>query len=122
MNASCPDTHRYRSSGGIIKSPAYPACYPVNQTCTWKLSAPMGFEVMIDPFTYQIYGSSSCSYDYLKIYDDDNNTTLCGAGRYFNYAAPLTAGPNLFIEFNSVNGEEAPGFQFRVFVIGMKIF
>ena len=122
MDASCPDTHRYRSSGGIIKSPAYPACYPVNQTCTWKLSAPMGFEVMIDPFTYQIYGSSSCSYDYLKIYDDDNNTTLCGAGRYFNYAAPLTAGPNLFIEFNSVNGEEANGFQFRVFVIGMKIF
>ena len=75
---------------------------------------------MIDPFVYRISDSSSCSNDYLKIYDDDKNTTMCGAGLYFNYSAPLTAGPNLFIEFNSVNGEEANGFQFRVFVIGMK--
>lgn len=126
MDASCPDTHNYLSHGGIIKSPAYPECYPVDRTCTWNLSVPIGFEIRIEQFIYGIEDCSSCSCDYLSIYDNVSNVSapianLCNDVHYM-YSGNTSTGRNLFIEFYSDSTTVESGFQFRLFVIGKKRF
>ena len=125
MNASCTDTHKYHSHAGvIIKSPAYPDCYPVNKICHWDVSAPIGFEISIEPFEYGIEESigSGCQYDYLNIVFKNikyYSYYLCGRD---TYTGTISAGRNVFIEFDSDSSSVAEGFQFRLFITGMKIF
>ena len=118
MDASCTNTHGYRSNGAMINSPAYPAYYPALKSCTWTLSVPIGFEINIEPFSYDIEGSRpDCNYDYLAIYDDVGVvSTLCGTD---TYPGNTSRGQNLFIVFDSDSEDHYGGFQFQLSIIGM---
>ena len=119
MNATCTDTLKYHSHAGvIIKSPAYPECYPVYKTCTWSVSAPIGFEISIEPFDYGIEKSTGCQYDILYI-NDGVESKLCGSD---TYNGSISTGRMVFIGFDSDSSDVAEGFQFRLFITGIKRF
>ena len=124
VDASCTDTHGYLSDGVTINSPAYPAYYPYMQSCTWNLSVPIGFEINIESFSYDIEPSSDCSFDYLTIFDGVSRRSapkahLCGQD---TYPGTTSTGRNLFIAFDSDDDENYGGFQFQLSMIGMKRF
>jgi len=111
--ASCNDTHKYHSHAGvIIKSPAYPECYPVNEFCDWHVSAPIGFEISIEPFDYGI----GCQSDYLNIYDEEYTMIFRGKCGSNTYNGRLSTGRTVYIEFYSDSSSVAEGFQFRLFI------
>ena len=127
--ASCSNTNNEGSS--TIYTPGYPSSYPNNKRCSWKITGPIGTKIQILRFSYHIYvpyifhmhmeADSTCSYDYLKIYDgpsssSNRNARLCGDGSFDG----MTSSSNtLFLEFRSDSSNKFLGFQFSYSIVGM---
>ena len=117
VDASCYNTNNEGSR--TINSPGYPSKYPNNKRCSWKVTGPIGTKIQILSFSYDLEHSSTCKFDYLKIYDglgDSVGTLLCG-DRSFD---GMTSSSNtLFLEFRSDSSNKFLGFQFSYSIVGM---
>ncbi|XP_057337332.1 cubilin-like isoform X2 [Microplitis mediator] len=63
-----------RGSNREISSPNFPGQYPNNAECTWEIIGEPGYHIglsFIDRFNLET--SSSCSHDFVEIYDQENN-------------------------------------------------
>ncbi|KAJ6640429.1 hypothetical protein lerEdw1_013749, partial [Lerista edwardsae] len=63
------------SSSGSFHSPFYPANYPNNADCTWRIQRSVGYQINLT-FTSM---TTECCCDYVEIYEEDfNRTTFLG--------------------------------------------
>ncbi|KAH0568173.1 hypothetical protein KQX54_019308 [Cotesia glomerata] len=66
---------------GRFTSPMYPNNYRNTSECTWDLSVPRGFKIVLDFLVFDL-GASDCATDYITITDLSGNlertTTYCG--------------------------------------------
>ena len=84
-SAVCPKLAILNETSGVITSPFYPRNYPVNQSCSWKISARKGkrINLVIEYMDIADLWGSSCPYDYLEIRNDyfssnPSSRRLCG--------------------------------------------
>ena len=63
ITASCEGT--YNTLHGIIWSPNYPTGYSINQTCLWKIEAPLGRQLILKFNSFD----TETNFDKLHVYD-----------------------------------------------------
>ena len=80
MNFTCIKDNKIQilECGGILKkhvdnieSPSRPDSYSNKLDCSWIISAPLGFVILLTFLNFKLEYSYSCRYDYLAIYDND---------------------------------------------------
>ncbi|CAL1529132.1 unnamed protein product [Lymnaea stagnalis] len=112
-------------STGIISSPNYPADYPSQQNCSWKVSVNTGKTIRLtfdQPFN--IADTGICSNDYLKLLNGFTQTSppliVNGSsntnGTYCGMTAPqglTTSSSYLFAQFVSDGAGSGAGFSFN---------
>lgn len=75
------------SGFGRIRTPYQPDAYPHNKECEWIINQPPGYVVTLSFLTFDVEGSSSCSYDYVEIRDGPSPDSPL-IGRYCGYQMP----------------------------------
>ncbi|XP_059488336.1 cubilin-like isoform X2 [Neocloeon triangulifer] len=89
---------------GMIKSPGFPASYPINRDCVWHVRVRQGKRVRLNIFTLVLQQTSNCG-DYIEIRDGNLATSrllrkICNSSD----ATPVTSsGSHMFIRFRSDN-------------------
>ena len=113
MDASCDNT--YDEDNNIINSPNYPRMYPRYTNCTWNVSAPIGFQISVEPFSYSIGA------DKLSIYDAANSHSRRIALLWDNekYNGTTSTTNNMFFWFESRWQDK--GFQTTFSLIGKQM-
>lgn len=106
------------SSGGTFRSPSYPAYYPNNMVCTWKISAPSGKRLKLS-FIYFILESGDCSTnDYVEVRDGPSSTSIRKGTYCGTYAPTMTSsGRYLWVRFRSDSQFGYKGFEARYTVV-----
>ncbi|XP_030631413.1 procollagen C-endopeptidase enhancer 2 isoform X2 [Chanos chanos] len=70
---------------GFIGSPGYPAVYPANTKCVWRVTVPQGKVVSLTFRVLDLESDSLCRYDFVDIYDGHINGQrlgrFCGTSR-----------------------------------------
>lgn len=74
--------------GGRFTSPLYPNIYRNNTVCTWDVSVPRGFKIVLDFLVFDIGTSIHCDNNNLKVYDvgptgENLRSTYCGGVSLF---------------------------------------
>ncbi|XP_065344562.1 cubilin [Cloeon dipterum] len=93
---------------GTIKSPGFPAVYPANRECVWRISVRPGMRVRLHIFTLQLrQRSTNCERDFIEIKDGSGQMLqkICNN----TGATSLTSiGPTMVIRFKSgeASGDE----------------
>ncbi|KAG7199007.1 hypothetical protein KM043_013159 [Ampulex compressa] len=90
--------------GGKFSSPLYPNAYRNNTVCTWDVSVPQGFKIVLEFSNFDISNNRSCATNSVKIYDALPNgarslhSTYCGG----DDPAQLEAdGNRIFVVYSS---------------------
>jgi cubilin len=103
---------------GILKSPFYPNTYHGSRTCTYEIIQPVNKGIMLTIEDMDIEGRDppNCYYDYLEIYDGDNeNATklaaLCGDEEHIPAEPYYSTHNYMYIKFTTDNSVEGRGFK-----------
>lgn len=97
---------------GTIESPDYPLEYPINKTCTWRISVPENYQIALRFKSFDLEQHEACAYDRLTIRDGAMNSnplikTLCG------YRIPtdiVSTSNHLWVQFHSDASNTRGGF------------
>ena len=119
VDASCNNTKNEGSR--TINTPSYPYNFPKNKQCSWKITGQIGTKIKIWEFSYNLDPSSTCRFDYLKIYDGPSSSSnrdalLCGD---YSFDGMTSSSNTLFLEFRSDSSYKFLGFQFGYSIVGM---
>ena len=118
VNGTCPDTVDTKTQ--MMNTPGYPDVYPNQIDCYWTIKAPLGLRLKLHSFSYAIEYSSTCNFDYLKIYEEESeNTTaakICGYDG--NHDGAVSEGTTLRLHFHSDNWANAKGFKTKFAILG----
>ncbi|XP_069007315.1 cubilin [Embiotoca jacksoni] len=99
---------------GAIESPNFPNNYPTNSLCSWTIQASSGNAVNYTFTSFQLEAtSSSCTYDYVKLYNGPNEQapligSFCGSTPP---PANSTTSSALTMVFRSDSSVSMSGFQ-----------
>uniref|UniRef100_A0A4W6DZH6 CUB domain-containing protein n=1 Tax=Lates calcarifer TaxID=8187 RepID=A0A4W6DZH6_LATCA len=98
---------------GVVESLNFPNDYPANSFCSWTIQATTGNTINYTFTTFQLEATSSCNYDYVKLYNGPNNQapligTFCG---YTPPPANSTTSSALTMVFRSDSSVSMSGFQ-----------
>ncbi|XP_067945830.1 suppressor of lurcher protein 1-like isoform X2 [Watersipora subatra] len=92
---------------GYIMAPYYPAVYPDNLNCYYKLEGRPGQRIKLEFIDFDIYyGGDHCPYDSLRIHDG-NSSRAPQIGKYCNKINGLviySTNHNLYLEFETRSG------------------
>ncbi|CAG5895667.1 unnamed protein product [Menidia menidia] len=71
------------TASGMFSSPNYPLPYHANAECYWNIQASQGSQLQLSFSDFHLESSSSCSYDYVAVYDGNSSNApelakLCG--------------------------------------------
>ncbi|KAM4689065.1 cubilin [Discoglossus pictus] len=100
-------------SSGILESLNYPNSYPPDQHCNWTIQATSGNTVNYTFTSFNLESSSSCGYDYIKLYDGPNAQSPL-IGTYCGNQLPPSGSTNstsLHVVFHSDQTTVRQGFQ-----------
>ncbi|XP_060728751.1 neuropilin-1a-like isoform X2 [Tachysurus vachellii] len=104
------------TSAGYVTSPGYPSGYPLSQQCVWLISAPDQHQRILINFNPHFeLESRECKYDFLEVYDGDNEKASL-VGKYCGKIAPspiTSSGNSLMIKFTSDYETTGAGFSIR---------
>ncbi|CAB1449409.1 unnamed protein product, partial [Pleuronectes platessa] len=64
------------TTSGAFSSPNYPLAYHPNAECYWNIRTSQGSQLLISFSDFHLESSSSCSFDYLAVYDGNNSNAL----------------------------------------------
>ncbi|XP_013185402.1 cubilin [Amyelois transitella] len=97
---------------GAISSPGSPGKYPPNRDCYWHLQTTLGKRIQLHFFQLDLETHDNCSFDYLAIYDGDNEGKLLEKYCSSIQPAPVqSTGPEMVIHFHSDAHSSGKGFQ-----------
>ncbi|XP_015224558.1 PREDICTED: cubilin-like, partial [Cyprinodon variegatus] len=103
-------SHRHQ---GVIESLNFPNNYPANGLCSWTIQASTGNTINYTFNAFQLEATSSCSFDYIKLYNGpDEQAPLIGA--FCGNTPPpasSTTGSALTVVFRSDSSISMAGFQ-----------
>ncbi|KAI5610199.1 neuropilin 1b precursor, partial [Silurus asotus] len=104
------------TSAGYVMSPGYPSGYPISQQCVWLISAPDPHQQILINFNPHFeLESRDCMYDFLEVYDGDNEKAKL-VGKFCGKIAPspiTSSGNLLLIKFISDYETTGAGFSIR---------
>ncbi|MCJ8728547.1 hypothetical protein PDJAM_G00005700 [Pangasius djambal] len=75
------------SGSGQIRTPLHPDAYPHNKMCEWVINQPTGYVVTLNFLTFDVEGSTSCSFDYVEVRDGATSSSPL-IGRYCGNQVP----------------------------------
>ncbi|XP_046577742.1 cubilin-like isoform X2 [Haliotis rubra] len=104
------DTISYETK--YIESPNYPLSYPDNANCEWTISTSIdGYVIHVEAVNFNIEHDSSCSVDYVRLYDVTIYETYIG--RWCGRDGPNTetAGQTMKVKFHSDGSTSLSGFK-----------
>ncbi|XP_046567691.1 cubilin-like isoform X2 [Haliotis rubra] len=104
------DTISYETK--YIESPNYPLSYPDNADCEWTISTSIdGYVIHVDVVYFNIEQDSSCSYDYVQLYDVTSYES--SIGRWCGRDGPntQTTGQTMKVKFHSDGSTSRSGFK-----------
>ncbi|KAJ8276925.1 hypothetical protein GJAV_G00069430 [Gymnothorax javanicus] len=110
---TCQDMVITNKSRGMIESQNFPNSYPEASNCSWTIQATMGNTINYTFLAFNLEQSSSCQYDYVKLYDGrDAQGSLIGSFCGNTPPPPgTTSGTWLHIVFRSDFSYSLSGFQ-----------
>lgn len=107
----CPLQYLTASSSleKVLTSTYYPFNYPLSTTCTWRITAPYGYNVQLSFTDFNTYSSSysgTCSSlsHYLQIDDSSSEYSSKRLGKYCGSSLPakvVSSGRYLYLKFVS---------------------
>jgi len=109
--AVCVRTITYTQ--GYIASPRWPASYPNNRECTWKINLPVGRQISVRFTDFDLEDHGSCNYDFLEA-RNGLTTTSPLIGRYCGTQMPAafsSSANTLFLKFKSDYSTVGRGFR-----------
>ncbi|KAI1280397.1 Cubilin [Halotydeus destructor] len=112
-NATTACGGHYYAETGVIRSPGWPAHYPVNKLCTWIIHAADGHQVALNFTSFQLEEHSQCSYDHLEIRNGAEETSPL-IGRFCGLTPPpviISHSNKLWLSFRSDSSMPYPGFE-----------
>ena len=70
-------------TSGVLTSPYYPRSYPLNEKCSWKITASKGERIVlvIEDIHFRDCRSSSCACNYLEIQNGSSSDGISGRRR-----------------------------------------
>ncbi|XP_054002675.1 cubilin [Hylaeus anthracinus] len=83
----------YTNPTGVINSPAHKGRYQENLECDWKIQMPHGQRIQITWTKFDLEHSTTCRYDYVKIFDGET-TQAPLLGRFCGSTMPPTIKSN----------------------------
>jgi len=98
----------------ILTSPAYPLDYCDGLDCIWTITAPASTMIMLEFSDFQLEDDSSCSYDYVLVYDGatTSNDTLGSKACGISGGGPhVSTSDTMTIKFHTDGSTEKKGFQ-----------
>ncbi|XP_021476232.2 cubilin [Oncorhynchus mykiss] len=98
---------------GEIESLNYPNTYPHNSMCSWTIQASMGNTINYTFMTFDLEGTSVCSFDYVKLYNGPNDQAPL-IGSYCGSTPPpanTTTSSSLHMVFHTDSSIAMTGFQ-----------
>jgi len=102
----------FNETSGSFTSPNYPSDYDNSLTCDYAFRAGTGDVVTVSFSDFSLESSSTCAYDYVRIYDGDS-TSATMIGEYCGSDSPgivSSSGSDMFIRFSSDYSVTYPGF------------
>ena len=108
-----------QSLRGIISSPEYPNMYPSYSNCTWKISVPRGYRIVLQFITFEVetHPDVICPYDYLSISAGGNSWRMCGKSLPKNITSKSNS---MNIRFVTDGSNNMQGFLARFHTEGVK--
>uniref|UniRef100_A0A3Q3W0B5 Cubilin n=1 Tax=Mola mola TaxID=94237 RepID=A0A3Q3W0B5_MOLML len=110
FSARCGGTLTTASGG--FSSPNYPLPYHPNAECYWNIRTSQGSQLLLSFSNFHLESSSSCSYDYLAVYDG-NSTGSPELARLCGSQPPTTinsTGNQLYVKLRTDISVSAGGF------------
>ncbi|XP_071091816.1 cubilin-like [Haliotis cracherodii] len=106
---SCGDDLSALSYDQYLTSPGYPMDYPPNKDCTWTISTDYT-RIKINVIETDIEYSSTCTYDYVKVYDGQQSSLI---GKFCGTQTPTfySSGSFATIMFHSDSSQTGKGFK-----------
>lgn len=104
-------------ASGIIKSPFYPNSYQHSRTCIYEIVQPSGKGIVLTIEDMDIESNDQeCYYDYIEIFDGDNENatklaTLCGNEENMPNAPYYSTHNFMYIKFTTDNSINGRGFK-----------
>ena len=83
--AVCPNMATLNEPSGVLTSPYYPRSYPLNEKCSWKITASKGERiVLVIKDLHMRHCGSSCTCGYLEIQNGLSSDDISGRRRCRN--------------------------------------
>ncbi|XP_031746777.1 embryonic protein UVS.2 isoform X5 [Xenopus tropicalis] len=102
----------FYASTKTFTSPGYPGSYPPNIDCTWTITAPVGNRVSLRINYFQLETVTSCTYDYVNIYNSTLNAVMgpyCGP---MGFQSPFVSKSNsMMIKMHTDDSNNYRGFS-----------
>lgn len=104
------------SSKGAITSPNYPATYPHNTQCEWRVSVNEGSSIqfVFSDLDFEVH--AECKYDYLEIFDGSDASAKSFGKFCSNENHPMhieTSGNHAMIRMNTDDSHAGRGFHIK---------
>lgn len=63
----------FTNDGGVIHTPGWPVSYYTDQSCFWKITAPMGHKVRLEFTVFELDydAQGNCAADYVEVRGDN---------------------------------------------------
>ncbi|XP_064629748.1 deleted in malignant brain tumors 1 protein-like [Lineus longissimus] len=120
-DSGCGSPRVQSGMSGSFSSKGYPSNYDDNLACTWLISVPAGYRVLLTfstTFEIESYtvGDRACAYDYVAVYEGVTNVNRVSQliGKYCGNTAPasiVSADNNLAVTFASDTSVGEAGFS-----------
>ncbi|XP_047205867.1 cubilin [Girardinichthys multiradiatus] len=112
-NSMCHNILFSHQHQGVIESLNFPNSYPGNSLCSWTIQASSGNTINYTFTAFQLEATSSCNYDYIKLYNGPNEQApligaFCGNTPP---AASSTTSSALTLVFRTDSSISMSGFQ-----------
>ncbi|CAH1121617.1 unnamed protein product [Ceutorhynchus assimilis] len=98
---------------GTITSPNYPKPYPESIECNWLIKVPFGQSISIVFKEIDVEKDSSCSFDFISIYNGED-ATYQELATFCHQLKPVTvtsSGNNMFVKFKTDYSYQGRGFK-----------
>ncbi|XP_012276352.1 cubilin [Orussus abietinus] len=104
---------RFYAITGVIRTPNYPANYPIGRECIWVIEAPSRQQVKLTVETFRLENHTSCNFDYLEIRNGGyDSSPLIGKYCGTNMPQKITSMSNqIYLKFVSDSSRSEKGFS-----------
>ncbi|KAH3692443.1 hypothetical protein DPMN_194284 [Dreissena polymorpha] len=113
LNASTLCGSDLSDATGVITSPNFPDGYPHERQCTWTITAPDGYQILLNVTDFNLENHPLCNFDYLEIRNGGFPSSPL-VGKYCGTTIDriiVSHSNRMYIKLRTDNSRSAPGFR-----------